>query len=85
MERYEQIERSIITTYRKKIWAKFIKSIIEYDMIQDNDKIAVCISGGKDSMLLAKCFQELKKHGKNNFELEFLSMNPGYSEKTNKK
>jgi tRNA 2-thiocytidine biosynthesis protein TtcA len=85
MERYEQIERSIITTYRKKIWAKFIKSIIEYDMIQDNDKIAVCISGGKDSMLLAKCFQELKKHGKNNFELEFLSMNPGYSEKNKQK
>lgn len=83
MERYEQIERSIITTYRKQIWAKFIKSITEYDMIQDGDKIAVCISGGKDSMLLAKCLQELKKHGKDNFELEFITMNPGYNE-TNK-
>lgn len=85
MERYEQIERSLITTYRKKIWAKFIKSITQYDMIQDNDKIAVCISGGKDSMLLAKCFQELKKHGKNNFELEFIVMNPGYNEKNRQK
>lgn len=81
MEKYEEIERSIITTYRKTIWAKFIKAIIEYDMIQDGDKIAICISGGKDSMLLAKCMEELKKHGKNNFELKFIVMNPGYSEK----
>ena len=80
MEKYQEIERSIITNYRKTIWTKFIKSIQEYDMIQDGDKIAVCISGGKDSMLLAKCFQELKKHGKINFEVIFLSMNPGYNE-----
>ena len=80
MERYEEIERSIITTYRKKIWTKFVKGIMEFDMIQDGDKIAVCISGGKDSMLLAKCFQELKKHRKTNFELVFLVMNPGYNE-----
>ena len=64
LERYEEIERSIITNYRKKIWTKFIKGIKEFDMIQDGDKIAVCMSGGKDSMLMAKCFQELKKHGK---------------------
>lgn len=80
MERYKEIERTIITKYRKDIWNKFTKGITEYDMIQDGDKIAVCISGGKDSMLMAKCFQELKKHGKNNFDLEFLVMNPGYNE-----
>lgn len=80
MERYQEIERTIITKYRKDIWNKFTKGITEYDMIQDGDKIAVCISGGKDSMLMAKCFQELKKHGKNNFDLEFLVMNPGYNE-----
>jgi len=76
MNRNQEIEKSIITNFRKKIWAKFVKAIAEYDMIQDGDKIAVCISGGKDSNLLAKCFQELKKHGKDNFELEFICMNP---------
>ena len=80
MEKYLEIERSIIKNYRKKIWTKFIKGIQEFDMIQEGDKIAVCISGGKDSMLMAKCFQELKKHGKMNFDLVFLSMNPGYNE-----
>ena len=76
MNRNQEIEKSIITNFRKKIWAKFVKALTEYDMIQDGDKIAVCISGGKDSNLLAKCFQELKKHGKDNFELEFICMNP---------
>ena len=76
MNRNQEIEKSIITNFRKKIWAKFVKAITEYDMIQDGDKIAVCISGGKDSNLLAKCFQELKRHGKDNFELEFICMNP---------
>lgn len=76
MDRNQEIEKSIITGFRKKIWAKFVKAITEYDMIQDGDKIAVCISGGKDSNLLAKCFQELKRHGKDNFELEFICMNP---------
>lgn len=85
MDKCGEIERSIITTYRNKIWSKFLKGIIEYKMIQDGDKIAVCISGGKDSMLLAKCFQELKKHGKNNFDLEFIVMNPGYNEKNKQK
>lgn len=74
----EDIEKSIIKTYRKDIWAKFIKAIKEYELIQDGDKIAVAISGGKDSLLLAKLFQELKKNGKNNFEVEFIAMDPGY-------
>ena len=80
MERYEEIERSIVTTYRKRIWTKFIKGIREFEMIAEGDKIAVCISGGKDSMLLAKCLQELKRHKKMNFELVYLVMNPGYNE-----
>ena len=71
MDKNQDIEKSIITNFRKKIWAKFVKAVTEYDMIQDGDKIAVCISGGKDSNLLAKCFQELKRHGKDNFDLEF--------------
>ena len=85
MEKYEEIERGLITNYRKKIWTKFTRGIREFDMIQDGDKIAVCISGGKDSMLMAKCFQELRRHGKMNFDLVFLSMNPGYSEENRKK
>ncbi|MDD6272119.1 MAG: ATP-binding protein [bacterium] len=76
----EIIERSIIKTYRKEIWARFIKGVKEFEMINDNDKIAVCISGGKDSFLLAKCMQELKRHGKINFEIVFICMNPGYSD-----
>ncbi len=80
-ERTREIERSIIKKYRKPIWRKFTKAINEYDLIQDGDRIAVCISGGKDSMLMAKLFQELQRHGRNNFELVFLTMNPGYNEK----
>ena len=72
------IERSIIKTYRKHIWSKFIKAIQEFDLIQEGDKIAVGISGGKDSLLMAKMFQELKKHGQVNFDLEFIAMDPGY-------
>lgn len=72
------IERSVIKTYRKHIWSKFIKAIKEYELIQDGDKIAVAISGGKDSLLMAKLFQELQKHGNRNFELEFIAMDPGY-------
>lgn len=74
----KDIERSIIKTYRKHIWAKFIKAIKEYRLIEDGDRIAVAISGGKDSLLLAKLFQELYKYGNRNFELEFISMDPGY-------
>ena len=80
MERYEEIEASITKRFRKEIWKMFVKGISEYEMIQDGDKIAVCISGGKDSMLMAKCFQEIKKHRKMNFDLEFIVMNPGYNE-----
>jgi len=74
----EEIERSIITKYRRNIWAKFVKAIIDFKLIEDGDKIAVAVSGGKDSMLMAKLFQELKRHGKNNFELEFILADPGY-------
>ena len=77
----KEIEKSIIKRYRKDIWANFIKAIKEYNLISDDDKIAVCISGGKDSFLLAKCMQELKRHGKINFELHFIVMNPGYNKK----
>ena len=64
MEKYQEIERSIIKKYRKQIWAKFVKAVIEFELIKENDKIMVCISGGKDSFLLAKCIEELQKHGK---------------------
>ena len=74
------IERSIIKKFRKSIWRKFTAAINEYELIKDGDKIAVCISGGKDSMLMAKLFQELLRHGKKNFELVFLVMNPGYDD-----
>ncbi|OOB76999.1 MAG: tRNA 2-thiocytidine(32) synthetase TtcA [Epulopiscium sp. Nuni2H_MBin003] len=80
MKDKKQIERSLITTYKKTIWSKFTKAINEYKLIEDGDKIAVCISGGKDSIVLAKCIQELARHGKNNFEAIFLVMDPGYTE-----
>ncbi|WP_010167188.1 tRNA 2-thiocytidine(32) synthetase TtcA [Candidatus Epulonipiscium viviparus] len=79
LTKMQQIERSLITTYKKTIWSKFVKAINEYQLIKDGDKIAVCISGGKDSFVLAKCMQELLRHGRNNFELVFLVMDPGYS------
>lgn len=77
-DRCRDIERSIIKQYRKDIWRPFVKALNEYDMIQEGDKIAVCISGGKDSMLLAKCMQEIRRHGKMDFGLEFIVMDPGY-------
>ena len=80
MELYQKIERGLITTYRTRIWAKFLKAIEEYKLVNDGDKICVCISGGKDSMLMAKLFQELKKHSKINFEVIYLVMNPGYND-----
>lgn len=79
-ERYKEIEKSIMTTYRKKIWNQFVKAVKEFELIKEGDKIAVCISGGKDSFLLAKCMQEIQRHKKMNFELVFLVMNPGYNE-----
>lgn len=76
----EMAERSIIKKFRRELWCRFTKAVQEYELIQDGDRIAVCISGGKDSMLMAKLFQELYRHGKRNFELVFLVMNPGYNE-----
>ena len=76
----QTVERSIVKKFRKEIWTKFTKAINDYELIQDGDKIAVCISGGKDSMLMAKLFQEIKKHGKKEFEVVYLVMNPGYND-----
>ena len=72
------VQKSIIKKFRRKIWSKFVKVIKEYDLINEGDKIAVCISGGKDSFLLAKCMEELKRHGQFKFDLEFICMDPGY-------
>ncbi len=83
MERYEEIEKTITKRFRKEIWNRFVQSLTEYNMISEGDKIAVCISGGKDSALLAKCLQMIQKHKKMNFELVYLVMDPGYS-KTNR-
>jgi len=79
-KRCKDIERSIIKKFRKDIWSQFTKAINIYNLINDGDKIAVCISGGKDSMLMAKLFQELYRHGKQNFEIVYLVMNPGYND-----
>lgn len=73
------VEKSIIKKYRKQIWSRFIDAINEFKMINEGDVIAVCISGGKDSFLLAKCMQEIKKHGKVKFDLKFIVMDPGYN------
>ena len=74
----KEIERSLLEKYRKYTWSKFIKAIKDYKLVEEGDKIAVAISGGKDSLLMAKMFQELKRHGQVNFELEFIAMDPGY-------
>ena len=81
MEEYKEIERSIIKKFRKDIWCKFIRAVETYKLIEENDKIMVCISGGKDSFLLAKCVQELIKHEKINFDACYVVMDPGYNEK----
>ena len=78
-ERCSGIERSIIKKFRKELWCRFTKAVTTYDLIQDGDRIAVCISGGKDSMLMAKLFQELNRHGRHNFEVVYMVMNPGYN------
>lgn len=80
MEKYKEVERSIIKKFRKSIWNGFIVGLNQYELIKENDKIAVCISGGKDSMLMAKLMQEIQRHGKFHFDLEFLVMDPGYNE-----
>ena len=81
MDRITEIERTIIKNYRPKLWGPFIKALKEYELLKPNDHICVCISGGKDSMLLAKLFQELKKHSDFEFEVSYLVMNPGYNKK----
>lgn len=85
MLRVEEIERSLITNFRKSLYRPFSKAVREYELIFPNDKIAVCISGGKDSMLLAKLMQELQRHGKYPFELVFIVMDPGYEDENLKK
>ena len=83
-EKQKDIEKSIIKKFRKSVWCKFTKAIREYELVKDGDKIAVCISGGKDSMLMAKLFQELKLHNKFPFEVKFVVMDPGYSPENRK-
>ena len=85
MEEYKEIERSIIKKYRKDIWAKFVKAVIDYELIKENDNIMVCISGGKDSFLLAKCIEELCRHGKYPFTAHYVCMDPGYNKENRKK
>ena len=80
--RREEIEKSLRKKFKRDIMAPFVKAIVQYDLVEPGDHIAVCISGGKDSMLLAKCFQELKRRNKIPFSLTFLTMDPGYSQKT---
>ena len=80
MRKYNEAERSIVKTYRKELWAKFVHGVSDYDMIKDGDCIACCISGGKDSMLMAKLFQELKIHSKFKFDVKYIVMDPGYNE-----
>ena len=85
LEPYQRVERSIQKKFRKSIWVPFIAAVKRYELIQENDKIAVCISGGKDSMLMAKLLQELKHHNKFDFDVKFLVMDPGYNELNRKK
>jgi tRNA(Ile)-lysidine synthase TilS/MesJ len=80
MERVKEIERSIIKKFRKSIWNPFCGALNDYDLIKEGDKIAVCISGGKDSMILAKCMQELHRHSNIPFEVVYICMDPGYRE-----
>ncbi|MGN0352238.1 MAG: ATP-binding protein [Roseburia sp.] len=83
-DRAAEIEKSIRKKFHKQIFSRFAKAINQYEMLQEGDKVAVCISGGKDSMLMAKCFQELKRHNKFQFDLVFLVMDPGYNEMNRK-
>ena len=85
LEEWQEIERSIVKKYRKELWRPFIYAVKKYELIEEGDKIAVCISGGKDSMILAKLMQELHRHSEVPFELEFLVMDPGYNPANRKK
>ena len=78
------VEQSLRKRFKKTIWSKFAKAVNTYELIKPGDHIAVCISGGKDSMLMAKCFQEIKRHNKFEFEVEYLVMDPGYSPENRK-
>ncbi len=84
LNKAQEVERSIIRTYRKEIWSKFIEAVQDYELIKENDKVMVCISGGKDSFLLAKCMQELVKHGKIKFDAVYVTMDPGYNKENRK-
>ena len=84
LDKAKEVERSINKKFHKGIWSRFTAAINDYDLIQEGDKIAVCISGGKDSMLMAKLFQELKRHNKFPFDVEYIVMDPGYSEPNRK-
>lgn len=79
MKELKDIEKSLQKKFRKEIFSKFVRAVKEFDLVCENDKIAVCISGGKDSFLLAKCMQELKRHNKFHFDVKFIVMDPGYS------
>lgn len=84
MEFYKEVERNIIKKYRKELYRPFVKALDKYELIKENDKIAVCISGGKDSFLMAKLFQEIMNHGNVKFECRFICMDPGYKEENRK-
>ena len=85
MEKTQEIERCLITNFRRRIYSKFVSAVKKYSLIEEGDRIAVCISGGKDSFVMAKCLQELKRHGVDNFDLVYLVMDPGYKESDLKK
>ena len=85
MNSVKEIERSIIVRFRKEIYRPFTKAVREYELIKENDSIAVCISGGKDSFLLAKCIEELHKHGNVKFDVKYIVMDPGYNKENRKK
>lgn len=84
LEKYQMVQRSIIKKYRKEIWTNFVAAIQEYELIKENDKIAVCISGGKDSVLMACCLRQLQMHSEVPFELVYLVMDPGYNAENRK-
>ncbi len=85
MEKYQLVERSIITTYRKKIWGPFIRGLKAYNLLKENDHVLVCMSGGKDSFLLAKLMEELNKHSDFPFKVSYLVMDPGYKKEVREK
>ena len=77
----DEFEKSLSTTYRRGLWSRFVKGLKEYKMLEPGDRVCVCISGGKDSMCLAKLFMLLQRHSDFDFEVEFLVMDPGYNKK----